>query len=323
MPDLSIVVPAFNEEQNLPAFYERVRTQAEALGLSWEWIIVDDHSADHTFAAASALAQRDPRVKALRLSRNSGSHIAALCGLDHAQGKCAAVMAADLQDPPEILGELLQPWRAGAQVVWGARRLRKGESLGTRLFSRLYYALMRHFVGLREMPARGADLFLVDRAVILALRQFRELNVSLLALITWMGFRQATITYDKEPRLHGRSGWSLRKKLKLAVDSVTSFTYAPIRLISYAGLLVALAGFLYAAWIVISRLRGSTTIAAWASLMVVILILGGLQMIMMGVLGEYLWRALDEARRRPAYLIEAATPNLALLQPPAPQQVEK
>ena len=319
MPDLSIIVPAFNEEQNLPVFYDRVRTQAEALGLGWEWIIVDDHSSDQTFAAASALAQRDSRVKALRLSRNSGSHIAILCGLHHAQGKCAALMAADLQDPPELLGELLAPWRAGAQVVWGARRARQGESVATRFFSRLYYALMRRFVGLRDMPARGADLVLLDRAVVAALQQFREVNVSLLALITWMGFRQATVTYDKQPRLHGRSGWGLRKKLKLAVDSVTSFTYAPIRLISYAGLLVALAGFLYAAWIVVARLRGSAAAPGWASLMVVLLILGGVQMVMMGVLGEYLWRALDEARRRPPYLIEAMTPNV-LPAPPPPLQ---
>lgn len=310
MPELSIVVPAYNEAQNLPVFYERVRAKAEALGLDWEWIVVDDHSADETFAVAAGLAARDPRVKAARLARNSGSHTAILCGLHRAQGKCAVVMAADLQDPPETVEQLLEAWRGGAQVVWAVRRERKGEGLGTRLFARMYYALMRGFVGLRDMPSTGADLVLIDRAVIDALRQFHEVNVSLLALITWMGFRQASISYDKEARLHGVSGWSLKKKLKMAVDSVTSFTYAPIRLISYAGMAVALAGFVYALFIVIYRLRGGTPASGWASLMVVILVLGGLQMIMMGVLGEYLWRALDEARRRPPYLIEALTPNL-------------
>ena len=152
----------------------------------------------------------------------------------------------------------------------------------------------------------GADFFLIDRVVINALRQFNEANASILALITWMGFRQTIITYGKQARQHGRSGWSLENKLKLAVDSITSFTYLPIRLMSYVGLVVAMLGFLYAVVVIINALAGHP-VQGWASLMVVLLVVGGIQMLMMGVLGEYVWRALDEARQRPRYLIEATT----------------
>jgi dolichol-phosphate mannosyltransferase len=165
---------------------------------------------------------------------------------------------------------------------------------------------MRRVVGIKEMPSLGADFFLIDRSVIDALRQFNESNASVLALITWMGFRQTTVNYDKQARKYGRSGWSLEKKLKLVLDSITSFTYVPIRLMSYLGLVVAMLGFLYAGVVIINAFAGHP-VQGWASLMVVLLVIGGIQMLMMGVLGEYLWRALDEARQRPRYLIEATT----------------
>jgi dolichol-phosphate mannosyltransferase len=174
---------------------------------------------------------------------------------------------------------------------------------------------MRNVVGMKEMPATGADFFLLDRKVVDAFRQFNEANVSILALITWMGFQQAFVPYDKEARVHGRSGWSLKKKLKLVVDSVTSFSYVPIRFMSYAGFFIAFLGFIYAGIVVFNVYRG-LPVEGWSSLIVVVLLLGGFQMLMMGVLGEYLWRALDEARRRPRYIIESATARM-----PAPASV--
>jgi polyisoprenyl-phosphate glycosyltransferase len=298
----SVVTPAHNEAENLPALFERLRHVLDPLGLEWEWVIVDDHSSDATFSVAADLARRDPRVRCLRFSRNFGSHVAITCGLEHANGGCVVVMAADLQDPPETLPALLEQWRQGAQVVWAARDRREGEEVGT--LSRLYYLLMRRIVGIPEMPATGADFFLIDRAIVKALQGFNEHNASLFALITWMGFRQATILYAKEPRVRGRSSWTLKKKLKLFADSITSFTYLPIRLMSYAGIVTALAGFAYAAFIFTHALAGRR-VQGWSSLMVVVLVASGFQMLMMGVLGEYLWRALDESRRRPRYLIEA------------------
>jgi polyisoprenyl-phosphate glycosyltransferase len=304
IPLLSVVTPAYNEAENLPLLYEKLSQVLNIPELTWEWIIVDDHSRDETFAVITELTKRDSRIRGIRFARNFGSHTALTCGLHYAKGDCAAIMAADLQDPPEILLELIASWRKGAQVVWAVRQRRHGEKVSTVGFARLYYFLMRHVVGLREMPATGADFFLIDQLVIEALQQFNESHVSVLALITWMGFRQTYIAYDKQARLHGQSGWNLEKKLKLILDSVTSFTYLPIRLMSYTGFVVALLGFLYAGVVVINALTGSNPVQGWSSLMVVILVLGGMQMLMMGVLGEYLWRALDESRRRPRYLIE-------------------
>ncbi len=311
MPELTIVVPAYNESRNLPLLYDRIRKALEAEAITWELIVVDDHSGDDTFAVVQRMAAGDPRVRAIRLARNHGSHLAIACGLGAAQGACAVVLAADLQDPPEMIPQLLRPWRDGAQVVWAVRAGREGESRQTLLFARLFYFLMRHFVGIRAMPPTGADFFLLDRRVLDAVNLCEEKNVSLIALITWMGFRQQSVPYVKQARAHGRSGWSLAKKLKLVVDSVTSFSFLPIRLMSAVGFLVALAGLAYAVGVTIYALRGGPPVQGWASLMVVVLVLGGLQMMMLGVLGEYLWRNLDESRRRPRFLIEDRTDALA------------
>jgi dolichol-phosphate mannosyltransferase len=303
---LSVVTPAYNEARNLPVLHQRLMDTLDSFGVDWEWIVVDDHSADETFSVVEEMARRDGRVRGIRLARNFGSHSALTCGLHDARGDCAVVMAADLQDPPETLPALLKQWDGGAQVVWAVRSRREGEKLSTVAFARLYHWIMRRVVGLRQLPATGADFFLIDRRVVDALIQFKETNVSIMALVTWMGFRQSSIAYDKRARLYGRSGWTLEKKLKLVADSVTSFTYLPIRLMSYVGFLVALVGFAYAGVVALNALTGDPA-QGWSSLMVVVLIIGGVQMLMMGVLGEYLWRALDESRQRPRYLIEVTT----------------
>ena len=305
-PLLTIVTPAYNEAKNLPMLHQRLRSVLNGLGINWEWIVVDDHSADETFDVLTQLARQDSRLQGFRLSRNFGSHTAITCGLNHARGDCAIVMAADLQDPPETIPDLVAEWQKGAQVVWAVRTERHGEKSTKLAFANLYYALMRRTGALKELSATGADFFLIDRAVIDAFIQFRERHVSILALITWMGFRQAAISHNKEARLYGRSGWNLKKKLKLVLDSITSFTYFPIRLISYVGVIIALIGFLYAGVVIVNAMHGLPP-QGWASLIVIVLLLGGFQMIMLGILGEYLWRALDEARRRPMYLIEAQT----------------
>jgi dolichol-phosphate mannosyltransferase len=308
MAKLSIVVPAYNEAANLPTLCDCLRKTLAVLSMDWECIIVDDHSSDATFSVVSGLSMQDARIRGIRLARNHGSHLAITCGLHHAEGDCAAVLAADMQDPPEVILQLLEQWRAGAQVVWAARAKREGEKISTLAFARIFYFLMRHVVGIRTMPATGADFVLIDRRVMDAFKGFREANISIMALVTWMGFRQAIVLYTKKPRFQGQSGWTLRKKIKLVIDSVTSFSSFPIRLMSVVGGVVAMLGFIYAAVIVGLSLVNQVSVPGWSSLMVAVLVLGGVQMLMMGVLGEYLWRALDEARRRPQYLIEAITP---------------
>jgi len=300
---LSVVTPAFNEVDNLPILYERLKKVLASLELDWEWVIIDDHSLDSTFEVISEIAHKDRRVRGLRFARNLGSHSAMACGLQYAKGNCAVIMAADLQDPPEVLPELVQKWREGAQVVWAVRSKRGGERLSTIGFSRLYYWLMRNIVGLKEMPPTGADFFLIDRRVMNAFQQFEESNVSILALITWMGFRQTSIIYDKQARHSGKSGWSLEKKIKLVIDSLTAFTYKPIRIMSIMGFVTAFLGLLYAIHVIRNALLGDP-IQGWSSLMVVILVTGGIQMLMLGILGEYIWRTLSETRRRPRFIIE-------------------
>ncbi|MGB9255753.1 MAG: glycosyltransferase family 2 protein [Candidatus Korobacteraceae bacterium] len=302
-PLLTVVTPAFNEAANLPVLWQRLSSSLSVTDINWEWVIVDDHSSDSTFETVEQFANSDGRVRGYRFSRNFGSHIALACGLERAAGDCAVVMSGDLQDPPELLPELIDRWRNGGQVIWAVRGERQGETATRVRTSNLFYFIMRTVAGLKELPPTGADFFLIDRLVIDALNQYRERNLSLMTLITWMGFRQEHVTYVKQARLHGASNWSLKKKLKLAVDSVTSFTYLPIRAMTYLGVLVAFCGFAYAIFVIFNALQ-HRLIQGWASIMVVVLVLGGAQMIMLGVLGEYLWRAFDEARQRPRYVIE-------------------
>ena len=305
-PRVSIVTPAYNEEANLPELYDRLQSVMGDLGLDWEWVIVDDHSTDRSFSFVQELSSKDPRVRGIRLARNHGAHLALTCALHSARGDCAIGIAADLQDPPEIIPTLIEEWNKGVNVVWAARGERVGENSGRLLMSRAYYWTMRSVVGMKAMSSMGADFFLVDRLVLNAFQKYTENNVSILALITWMGFRQTTIRYTKQARLHGRSGWTLNKKLKLLVDSVTGFSYVPIRFMSYAGVVLAVLGFLYALFLVYNALTGNPP-QGWTTLLVVVLLIGGMLMIMMGILGEYLWRALDEARNRPLYIIEEIT----------------
>ena len=226
---ISLITPAFNEGSNLPMLHERLTSVFRQL--DWEWIIVDDHSRDNTFEVIERLVAIDPRVRGIRLAYNSGSHLAFTCGLRHASGEVAALMVADLQDPPELLIQMLERWRSGVQVVWAVRRHQPGDGSGTQL----YYWIMRNLVGMNDMPATGADFFLVDRVVIDAFLAAADRHVSIFALMMWLGFRREFIQYDKQPRTRGRSGWTLAKKLKLVVDSIVGFSDFPIWWLTYAG----------------------------------------------------------------------------------------
>jgi polyisoprenyl-phosphate glycosyltransferase len=301
---LSVVVAAYNEEGNLPVLLERaLAVDWAALRMEPEFVFVDDHSTDRTPEILASYAARDTRVKVLRFSKNFGSHKAFTAGLEHCTGDAAVILAADLQDPPETIPLLVEKWRSGAKVVWAVRGDREGESLATRIFSRLYYFLMRRFAEVRP-PRKGADFLLVDKAVVAELRAAPEKHTSLLSLIQWMGFDQAEITYSKAARLSGRSKWTLRKKIKLAVDSFVSFSYFPLRLASACGLVFAFSGFAYAAITAIRALVMGSPVQGWASLMCVLLIVSGVQLIMLGIVGEYLWRTFDETRGRPRFIIE-------------------
>jgi dolichol-phosphate mannosyltransferase len=298
---ISILTPAFNESVNLEALHARLTQTMAQLGEEWEWLIVDDHSRDDTFAVVQRLALMDSHVRGIRLARNRGSHVAITCGLQHVRGDAAVMMASDLQDPPETLSALLQKWRSGAQVVWATRREQPGAQTHAG-FASMYYWIMRNVVGMKEIPARGADFFLIDRVVIDAFRRCDEQHVSVFALITWLGFRQECIEYDKQPRAAGKSGWTIARKIKLVVDSITAFSDAPIQACWLLG----------AALMVLGLLTVVVGLVVFESLQAaVVVLLGamagctGLVLCALAMLGEYVWRGLDQSRRRPLYLIEA------------------
>lgn len=288
----------------MPLLYDRLRTvDWKALGLDPEFIFVDDHSKDRTPEILASLAAVNPRVKVLRFSKNFGSHKAFTAGLEVCSGDAAVILAADLQDPPESIPALVAKWREGAKVVWAVRAGREGESAATKILSLIYYYLMRRFSDVPP-PVQGADFLLVDRCVLNELKAAPEKHTSLLSLIQWMGFEQAEITYTKASRHSGRSNWTLQKKVKLAVDSFVSFSYAPVRLASACGILFAFSGFIYAAVIATRAIAWGSPVQGWSSMMCVLLIVSGVQLVMLGILGEYLWRAFDETRGRPRYVVE-------------------
>jgi polyisoprenyl-phosphate glycosyltransferase len=300
---LSIVIPVYNEGDGLLLLADRLRGFLSGLAESTETIFVDDHSTDHSPNVLQSICAGNPAFRWIRLSRNSGSHVAILAGLEQASGRCAVFMAADLQDPPELIAQMLDVWRQGNNTVWAVRAERQGVGLVDRLFARAYYWLMNHFADV-TFPPDGADFALIDRSVISALLDSVGANTSVLGEIATLGFRQANVLYTKEERKHGTTKWSLRKKLKLFADSFVSFSYAPIRGMSYLGMLSSVVGVLGATYILVLHLVVGHPVQGWASLMVVVLALGGMQMLMLGVLGEYLWRTLDESRRRPRYFLE-------------------
>lgn len=305
-PMISIIIPCYNEQDNLTELHQSLTVAVKTSSIEFEFIFVDDCSKDNTPVIIEKLSSIDTRVKFIRFSRNCGSHAAVAAGLRFCRGDAAIMIAADLQDPPgKIIPEMLKEWAKGFHVVWGIREKRIGESLVTIYFSRFYYFLMNRLTPI-EQPPTGADVFLIDRAVIEAFKQAPEKNTSVYMLIAWLGFTHTIISYTKESRFSGSSKWTFSKKFKLFFDSLISFSYAPLRFMSLMGTISSFAGLLYSIFIAVNGLRG-VPVQGWSSLMIVVLFIGGFQMIMMGMLGEYLWRTYDESRGRPRYVIEKNT----------------
>ena len=297
---ISITIPSYNEEENLPVLYERLKHVAETLEHTFEFIFVDDGSSDGSFQFLEDIARTDSRVKVIKFSRNFGSHAACLAGLTQATGDACTFLSADLQDPPEMIETLINEWARGYEVVIGIREWEKESS---RLFPTIYYKAVRRFA-LKNMPETGTDVFLIDRKVVDTVVSIREKNTSIFGLILWSGFKQTIVQYRKGTRQKGISKWTLGKKIKLFIDTFVSFSYIPLRLISVVGIMLAFMGFLYAFFIVFNRLFFSVPVEGWASLMVVLLVVSGTQLVFLGILGEYLWRNFDETRKRPPFIID-------------------
>lgn len=304
-PLVSVVVPVYCNRETLAALQAEIVTALEAKLTpgDWEVVYVDDGSHDDSLSVLRALRRERPgATRVVRLSRNFGSHAAILAGLSRARGRYAAVIGADLQEPPSLVLAMLDTARAEEAEVVLACRFRREEGWSKVAFANVYYAVMRRF-SQAKFPRGGFDCFLIARPVIDALLRHPEANTSIAALILWMGFRQATVEYVKAARAGGASRWTLRKKLRLVLDSVMSFSHAPIRAMELTGLVTAVAGLAYAAVIVGIWIAGHREVAGWSSLMVVVLVMSGLILVALGIVGEYLWRILDAARRRPVFVI--------------------
>jgi len=303
-PLVSIVIPALNEAASMPQLMKRFgQFSLDHAEYDFELVLVDDGSTDGTADLALELAGNDARVTAIRLSRSFGSHYATSAGLARCAGDCAIVLGADLQEPPSLLAEFLATWSEGYHVVWGVRRNRVRRSLFQELASRAFSLIFTRLADLPNYPPEGPSGVLIDRQVIDEVGRMPERNRNLLALIAWLGFNQTRTYYDQEPRQHGTSRWTRRKMFKLAIDSVVQFSSTPLRLCSLAGIVVALLGVLYALLLVVRFLTGAHFPSGWPTVLVVLLVLGGTQLTMLGVFGEYLWRSVEESRARPLYVI--------------------
>lgn len=298
---VSVVIPVYDEEQNVMLMHDRLDKLAEQLPPDEvEFIFVDDGSRDKTFALLSELAARDPRIKVLSLSRNFGSHSALRAGYGAAGGNCVASIAGDLQDPPELIAQMVEKWHAGAEIVWAVRAGRD-ESAGYQWFASLYYWLMRTFA-LKDYPPGGMDLVLMDRQVVDELLIMAEKNTTLFGQILWMGFKQVFIPYRREARRFGTTKWSFDRKVKMVLDSLTSFSSLPIRIWYYFGAIVAGIGLigLLGSLVALFAQSGWALFGMAFFLLVVLL---GLSFVATGIVGEYVWRTFDQARPRPSYII--------------------
>lgn len=304
VPCISVVVPLLNEQAVLPEFHARLTAVAETLPYAFEILYVDDGSSDRTVEIIRAFRAGDPRVGLLILSRNFGKEAAMTAGLDVARGDAVILIDADLQDPPELIPDLVQPWaESGADVVYAQRLSRAGEPWHKRLSAAAFYRLMQH-VDRARLPPNVGDFRLLSRRAVEGIKQLRERHRFMKGLFAWVGYRQKAVPYNREPRFAGSSKWNYVALWNFSIEGITGFTTAPLKVATYLGLLVALFAVVFGFKIIYDTLVHGNDVPGYPSLMVVILFLGGVQLVTMGILGEYVGRIFDESKQRPLYLVQ-------------------
>ncbi len=301
-PTLTLIVPMRNEAANIGPFYDRVRSVLDPLGESWEMVCVNDGSLDATLPRLLTLRAQDPRVVVIDLSRNFGKEAALTAGLDHARGSAVIPMDADLQDPPELIPELLARWREGFEVVLAVRTSRASDSFIKRTTAHLFYRFINRLSTV-PIPANAGDFRLMSREVVEALKQLPERRRFMKGLFAWVGFKTAEVSYQRPPRHAGRTNFNYWRLWNFALEGVTSFSHIPLKMSSYFGLLVSFFAFLYAIKIVVDTLVYGNPVKGYPSIMVAILFFSGVQLVAIGVIGEYLGRLYEESKQRPVYLI--------------------
>ncbi len=305
LPKLSLVIPVFNEEETITELDRRLRALLANLpevGDEWEVIFVDDGSRDNSRPMLAGLAHIEPRYRVVVFSRNFGHQFAITAGVDRAEGRAVVVMDADLQDPPQVVSDMLRKQAEGYDVVYGVRRKRKGENWFKRVTAALFYRLIRSITGV-EIPVDAGDFRLMSRAVVLTLRALREQHRFVRGMVAWVGFKQSAVYYDREPRFAGSTKYPFQKMLRFAFDGITSFSVLPLRIATWLGVFAAFSAACVGTWAVTVKLTGHT-VPGWTTIMFAIALGSSAQLLMTGILGEYVGRIYEEIKRRPLYIVE-------------------
>lgn len=301
-PRISVVAPVFNEEETLPEFYRRVRAVMDELGEPWELVLVDDGSSDDSFRICQELHKQDPRVRVVRFARNFGHQIAITAGMDYARGDAVVTIDSDLQDPPEVIPDLVARWREGYHVVYGVRAEREGETWFKLFTARLFYRLIAALTDVR-IPMEAGDFRLLDRKVVEDMRRLREHRRFIRGMTSWVGYRQIGVPYHRHARFAGQTKYPFRKMFRLALDAITGFSDVPLRLAWTFGAVLLVLGVLLGLVLLGLRLAGQAPLAGQGLMLTVAIILSGAQLLFLGIIGEYLARIYDEVRSRPLYTV--------------------
>jgi polyisoprenyl-phosphate glycosyltransferase len=325
-PELSLVIPIFNEEAIIDELERRLIAiigSIPTVGEAWEVVLVDDGSRDASLELLRGVASRDSRFKVLSFSRNFGHQMAITAGVDRANGEAVIVMDADLQDPPEVIHEMVAKWRAGFDVVYGVRRSRAGETVFKKATAAVYYRVLRAMLGI-EIPVDAGDFRLMNRPVVLALRALRERHRFVRGMVAWVGFKQCAVKYDREARFAGETKYPLRKMIRFAVDGITSFSILPLRIATWLGAVAGATAVIAGLWAVYVRFFVSAVVPGWTTIMIFVAFGTSAQLLMIGILGEYVGRIYEELKRRPLYItseeINFTSPVESPVSSPGPAQ---
>jgi dolichol-phosphate mannosyltransferase len=300
---VSVVIPVYNEEGNIYLLKERLYKVLEETKNDFELVFVNDGSRDKTLEILENMANKDDKIKIINFSRNFGHQIAVTAGLDNCNGDCAVIIDADLQDPPELIIEMLAKWNEGYEVVFAQREKRKGESIFKIATAAIFYRILKKLTNV-DIPVDTGDFRLIDRKVVDSLKNMPEKNRFIRGMVSWVGFKQIGVKFIREERHSGETKYPLKKMLKFALTGITSFSFVPLQLATYLGFFVSGASFIVALWVFYLKFFTNNTIQGWASTTIIVLFLGGIQLITLGIIGEYIGRISEEIKNRPVYIVK-------------------